>query len=60
MFISEEQDLIYGEEKAWRKLISLDYMNVCRNAKATFDESSNLYILPIFNTHIFISTTDRR
>ena len=60
MPINEEYDLLSGEEQTWEELISLDYMNVCRNSKADFDKSSNHYILPMFNVSIFISPTDRR
>jgi len=60
MLIGEEQDWLDGEEQAWQTLLQLDYTKVCRNAKADFDKSSNHYILPMFNTPIFISPKDRR
>ncbi|MFC2069115.1 DUF3786 domain-containing protein [Chloroflexota bacterium] len=60
MLIGEEQNWLDGEEKAWQELLKLDHKVVCHNAKADFDDSSNQYVLPILNTHIFIVPRDRR
>ncbi len=60
MLIGEGQDWLDGEEQAWQKLLQLDYMKVCCNAKADFDKLSGHYILPMFNTPIFISPKGRR
>jgi len=60
MLIGEGQDWPDGEEQAWQKLLRLDYVNVCRNAKADFDELSGHYVLPLFNTSIFVSPGERR
>lgn len=60
MLAGEERNLPDGEEQAWQILSDLDYINVCRNAKADFDESSNHYILPMFNMPIFIAPKSRR
>ncbi len=48
-----------GEEDAWLKLLNLNPADVCRNAKADFNKVSGHYILPLFNTKIFISPADR-
>ena len=60
MLVGEGQDRLDGEDRAWQKLLELDRINVCCNAKADFDKSSSQYVLPLFNTHIFISPRDRR
>ena len=60
MLVGEGQDRLDGEENAWRKILELDHMYVCRNAKADFNKSSSQYILPIFNTNIFITPRDRK
>ena len=48
-----------GEEEAWLRLQKLDPADVCRNTKAGFNEVSGHYVLPVFNTEIFISPPDR-
>jgi len=48
-----------GEEDAWFELLKLDPADVCRNSKAGFNEVSGHYVLPVFNTEIFISPPDR-
>jgi hypothetical protein len=48
-----------GEEDAWLRLLNLNPENVCHNAKADFNEVSGHYVLPVFNTQIFVSPTDR-
>ena len=60
MLIGEGHDWLDGEERAWQILLKLDHITVCRNAKADFDESSSQYILPLFNTSIFVSPRERR
>ncbi|MFC1872800.1 DUF3786 domain-containing protein [Chloroflexota bacterium] len=60
MLIGDGQHWSIGEDRAWQRLLNLDPVKVCRNAKADFDESSNLYALPLFNTYAFISPGDRR
>ena len=60
MFIGEGQDWLGGEEKAWQRLLELDPMNVCFRAKADFNKSSSQYVLPLFNTPIFILPTGRK
>ena len=59
MLAGEGHNLPDGEEQAWQMLSELDYTIVCSNALADFDESSNYYILPIFNVPINISPKTR-
>ena len=60
MLIGTGQDWLDGEEQAWQRLSQLAYTNVCRNAKADFDEISGHYALPVFNAKVFISPGGRR
>ena len=60
MLIGTGQDWLDGEEQAWQRLSQLAFTNVCRNAKAGFDEASGHYVLPVFNSNVFISPGGRR
>jgi len=59
MLIGRQQYWLDGEENAWLRLLELDHTYVCRNAKVDFDKLSTQYVLPMFNTSIFITTRDR-
>jgi hypothetical protein len=48
-----------GEEKAWSILLELEPEEVCRNAKAVFDEKSRLYRLESFGMNLSISPAER-
>lgn len=60
MSIGEGLDWLKGEEIAWRRLSELDHRSVCRRAKSCFHKKSGYYILPVFNTEIYVSPTERR
>ena len=48
-----------GEEDAWLRLLKLNPADVCRSTQAGFNEVSGYYVLPLFNTAIFVSPADR-
>lgn len=60
MFIGEGQDWLGGEEQAWQVLSQSHPPEVCHKAKADFNELSGHYILPLFNSKIFISPGSRK
>ena len=55
----EEREWPEGEEQAWQRLAELSRTVVCRNAGAGYDAASGSYILPLFNTEIYVSPKDR-
>ena len=55
----EEQEWPEGEEQAWQRLADLSRTVVCRNAGAGYDKASGSYVLPLFNTEIYVSPADR-
>ncbi len=59
MLIGEGQDWLEGEEKAWETLSRLETDDVCRRARADFNELAGSYILPMFNDKVFISPKKR-
>lgn len=54
------ENMLSGEELAWSRLAKIDPEDVCLRAKATFDESSGIYILKSFQQDVFVSSRDRR
>ena len=60
MLIGEGQDWLGGEEQAWQMLSQSAFIDVCRDAKADFDESSGHYALVMFNSKILISPGNRK
>ena len=60
MLIGEGQDWLGGEEQAWQMLSQSAFIDICRDAKVDFGESSGHYVLAMFNTKILISPESRK
>jgi len=49
-----------GEDKAWELIKDLDPADVCRNARAAFDDHSRSYILKSFGMDIYIDPQNKK
>jgi hypothetical protein len=49
-----------GEEKAWKLIKDLDPADVCRNARAAFDDHSGSYILKSFGMDIHVESQNKK
>ncbi|MFC1991370.1 DUF3786 domain-containing protein [Chloroflexota bacterium] len=60
MLVGEGQAWLDGVEQAWEILTSLHPDDVCRNTKAHYIKSTGNYVLPLFNTNVYVSPEERR
>ena len=52
-------ETIPGEDRSWAKLATLDPAEVCRRAKARFDEQTETYLLESYGCDISVSSRER-
>lgn len=60
MLVSQGQEWLEGEERAWNELARLSPADVSRRSKTVYDSASGTYTLRFFNQEVLISPEDRK